>query len=61
MSLATLALAFINAQPFVTSTIIGATKMEQLEENIASINVDLDEEILSEINKIHNEIPNPAP
>ncbi|MCF8713890.1 aldo/keto reductase [Joostella atrarenae] len=61
MSLATLALAFINAQPFVTSNIIGATKMEQLEENIASIDVDLDREIFEEINKIHSNIPNPAP
>ncbi|MEL4306771.1 NADP(H)-dependent aldo-keto reductase [Joostella sp. CR20] len=61
MSLATLALAFINAQPFVTSNIIGATKMDQLKENIESISVELSEEILSEINEIHNAIPNPAP
>ena len=61
MSLTHLALAFVNQQPFVTSNIIGATSMEQLKENIASIDVVLSEEILEEINKIHNSIPNPAP
>ncbi|MCX2680533.1 NADP(H)-dependent aldo-keto reductase [Galbibacter sp. EGI 63066] len=61
LSLATLALAFINQQPFVSSNIIGATSMEQLKENIDSINVELSPELLMEINKIHELIPNPAP
>ncbi|MCM5662605.1 NADP(H)-dependent aldo-keto reductase [Galbibacter mesophilus] len=61
LSLATLALAFVNQQPFVTSNIIGATKMHQLKENIDSIHVELSDEVLSEINKIHDTIPNPAP
>jgi len=61
MSLTHLALAFVNQQPFVTSNIIGATSMEQLKENIASIDVVLSEEILKEIDEIHNAIPNPAP
>ena len=34
MSLTTLALAFVNQRPFVTSNIIGATNLEQLKENI---------------------------
>jgi aryl-alcohol dehydrogenase-like predicted oxidoreductase len=58
---AQMALAFVNQQPFVTSNIIGATKMEQLKENIESINVKLPEEVLTEINAIHTAIPNPAP
>ena len=61
ISPAQMALAFVNQQPFVTSIIIGATTLEQLEENIESINVSLSYEILKEINKVHSEIPNPAP
>lgn len=61
LSLATMALAFINQQPFVTSNIIGATTMEQLQENIASIDVELGADVLEGINAIHDQIPNPAP
>lgn len=61
LSLAELSLAYINQLPFVTSNIIGATKMSQLKENINSINIDLSEEILNEMEAIHAIIPNPAP
>ena len=61
LSLTQMALAFINSRDFVTSNIIGATKMNQLKENIDSINCKLSEEVLSEIEKIHLEFPNPAP
>ncbi|MCM8570964.1 NADP(H)-dependent aldo-keto reductase [Gramella jeungdoensis] len=61
LSLTHLALAFVNQQPFVTSNIIGATSMDQLKENIDSIDVELSEEILKEIDEIHKAIPNPAP
>ncbi len=61
MSLAQMSLAFVNQQPFVTSTIIGATKMEQLKENIESINVTLSEDILQQIDEVHQALPNPAP
>ncbi|MCR9181937.1 MAG: aldo/keto reductase [Flavobacteriaceae bacterium] len=61
LSLTHLALAFIRHQPFVTSTILGATTISQLKENIESKEVVLSKELLSEINKIHEEIPNPAP
>ena len=56
-----LAQAFVNSRPFVTSNIIGATTMEQLKENIGSMNIKLNEEILEKINIIHNNNPNPAP
>ena len=56
-----ISLAFVNSRPFVTSNIIGASKLEQLKENIGSINVNLSKEILDEIEKIHSLIPNPAP
>lgn len=58
---AQMALAFVTNRPFVTSTIIGATNLVQLEQNINSIDVKLSNEIITEINKIHEEIPNPAP
>ena len=56
-----LAQAFVNSRPFVTSNIIGATTMDQLKENIESINIELTEEVLEKINTIHNNNPNPAP
>ena len=56
-----LAQAFVNSRPFVTSNIIGATTMEQLKENIDSINVELSDEIMDKINLIHNKNPNPSP
>lgn len=61
LSLTHLALAFVRQQAFVTSTILGATTVDQLKENIASKEVVLSKEILKEINKTHEEIPNPAP
>lgn len=61
MSLPQMALAFVNSRPFITSNIIGATSMEQLQENVGSIDLDLDEEVLAEIEAIHSAIPNPAP
>jgi aryl-alcohol dehydrogenase-like predicted oxidoreductase len=61
ISLAQMSLAFVNIQSFVTSNIIGATSMEQLKENIDSINVELSTEVLKEINEIHLEYSNPAP
>ena len=61
LTLSELSLAFINQLPFVTSNIIGATKMSQLKENINSINIDLSDEILAEIEAVHQTIPNPAP
>ena len=61
ISLTQLALSFVNNRDFISSTIIGATNLKQLEENIESINLALPDEIIFEINKIHKEISNPAP
>ena len=61
LTLTQLALAFIEQQPFVTSTIIGATTMEQLKENIDTINVTLSEELLQAIDAVQAKIPDPAP
>jgi aryl-alcohol dehydrogenase-like predicted oxidoreductase len=61
ISLTQMALAFVNQQPFLTSNIIGATNLEQLQENISSIDLTLSKEIMKEIEAVHNKIPNPAP
>ncbi|MBD3863369.1 aldo/keto reductase [Olleya marilimosa] len=61
LSLAQMSLAFVNRQPFVTSNIIGASSLIQLKENINSINLTLNEELLEQIENIHAIIPNPAP
>jgi len=61
LTLTQLALAFVNDRPFVTSNIIGATNIEQLKENIYSINTKLSKEIIDEINLAQEKIPNPAP
>jgi aryl-alcohol dehydrogenase-like predicted oxidoreductase len=61
LTLTQMALAFVNHQGFVTSTIIGATTMEQLQENIGAFETVLSPKIISDINKIQELIPNPAP
>ncbi len=61
LTLTQMALAFINQQPFLTGNIIGATTMEQLKENIGSIDIELSDEVIAQINEVHGAIPNPAP
>jgi aryl-alcohol dehydrogenase-like predicted oxidoreductase len=61
LTLTQMALAFVNSRPFTTSNIIGATTMEQLKENIGSVDIDLNTEIVEKINTIHANIPNPTP
>ena len=56
----TFANAFVNDRPFVTSNIIGATTMDQLKENIDSINITLSKDDLKEIEDIHLSDPNPC-
>lgn len=54
-----MALAFVNAKPFVTSNIIGATSMAQLKTNIASVNVMLSADVLKGIEAIRRDYPIP--
>ncbi len=58
---AQLALAYVTSRPFVTSNIIGATTLEQLDSNLASLELTLSEALLEGIERIHVEQPNPAP
>ena len=58
---AQMALAFVNSRPFLTSNIIGATSMEQLESNLESESLRLDHDVLEAIEAVHQRQPNPAP
>ena len=61
MTMVQLAQSFVNSRPFVTSNIIGATTMEQLKENVESINIEFTDEMMDRVNEIHNSNPNPSP
>ncbi len=54
-----MALAFVNQQKFVSSTLIGATTMQQLKSNIDSINVSLSSELLEKIKQLRRLHPMP--
>ena len=58
---AQMALAWVNSRGFLTANIIGATSMEQLNTNIASIDLALSDEVLREIEAVHERNPNPCP
>jgi len=61
LDFAQMSLKFCEIQPFMTSVIIGATTMEQLKINIESVNVNLSDEIIKDINHIQKLYPNPCP
>ena len=58
---AQMALAFVRQQPFVASTLLGATTLEQLNSNIDSYELTLDAELLAELEVIHQRYTYPAP
>ena len=55
-----LANAFVINRPFVASSIMGATSLDQIKENIKSLDIILDKEILKNIEEIHLSDPNPC-
>jgi len=61
LTMVQLAQSFVNSRPFVTSNIIGATTMDQLKENVESINIEFTDEMMERVNEIHNNNPNPSP
>ena len=61
LSPAQLALAWVNQRPFVASNLMGATTLDQLKENIDSVQVTLPPAVLEAIERIHVQQPNPAP
>ena len=61
LNFAQMSIKFCEIQSFMTSVIIGATTMEQLKINIESVNVNLSDEIIKDINNIQKLYPNPCP
>ena len=61
INMSQMSLKFLEIQPFVTSVIIGATTMEQLKTNLESVNIELTNEIIKEINEVQKIYPNPCP
>ncbi|MFP1528367.1 hypothetical protein ACLB1R_20220 [Escherichia coli] len=55
-----MALAFVRRQPFV-ATLLGATTMEQLKTNVESLHLELSEDVLAEIEAVHQVYTYPAP
>ena len=58
---AQMALAYVSSRPFLTSAITGVTQLEQLQSNVASLELTLDEAVLQEIEQLHQQHPNPCP
>ncbi len=61
LNFAQMSIKFLEIQPFVTSVIIGATKMDQLKTNIESVNLNLTDKIIKDINEVQKIYPNPCP
>jgi aryl-alcohol dehydrogenase-like predicted oxidoreductase len=58
---AQMAIAFAVSRPFVTSTLIGTTNMEQLKTDVAAADLKISDNLLEEINQIHLDYSNPCP
>ncbi|MEE9396672.1 MAG: NADP(H)-dependent aldo-keto reductase [Methylococcales bacterium] len=58
---AQMALAFVSRRPFMGSNIIGATDLEQLKENLESVEIEFPETLLQDIDAIHHRFSNPCP
>ena len=61
LNFAQMSLKFCEIQPFMTTVIIGATTMEQLQTNIESVNINLTDDVINEINEVQKIYPNPCP
>jgi aryl-alcohol dehydrogenase-like predicted oxidoreductase len=61
INMAQMALAFVRQQRFVTSVLIGATTMEQLNTNLASASMTLGPEVMQDLEAVHRSHPNPCP
>ena len=61
LDMSQMSIKFCEEQEFMTSVIIGATTMEQLKTNIESVNINLTNEIINEINEVQKIYPNPCP
>ena len=58
---AMMALAYVNSRSFLTANIIGATTMEQLQTDVASVDLQLSDDVLDALEAVHQKNPNPCP
>ena len=56
---AQMAIAFCNQRPFVTSSIIGATSIDQLAVNLGAAELELGDEVLADIHQVYRRHPMP--
>jgi aryl-alcohol dehydrogenase-like predicted oxidoreductase len=56
-SVATVALAYVLAKPFVMSVLVGATRMDQLDQNLAAVGLELDEEDMKKLDEVSALVP----
>jgi aryl-alcohol dehydrogenase-like predicted oxidoreductase len=61
LNLAQMALAFLLRQPFLTSAIVGATTLEQLQTNLDAADLTLPDAVIEAIEAVHAAQPNPCP
>ena len=61
LNMTQMSIKFCEIQEFMTSVIIGATTMEQLKSDIESVNVNLSNDVIEEINQVQTTYPNPCP
>jgi len=61
LNITQMSIKFCEIQEFMTSVIIGATTMEQLKSDIESVNVNLSNDVIEEINQVQTIYPNPCP
>lgn len=61
LTAAQMAIAFVRSRWFVSSTIVGATSIDQLTENLSSLEITLSPDVLAEIEAVQLRYPNPAP
>ena len=61
LNMTQMSIKFCEIQEFITSVIIGATTMEQLKSDIESVNVNLSNDVIEEINQVQTIYPNPCP
>lgn len=59
MEPAHMALAFARQQPFMTSVLMAASRVSQLENNLAAVDIKLPKELIQAINSVHDGDPNP--
>ena len=58
---AVMALAYVNRRPFVTASILGATSLDQLQQDLSSADVHLPGDVLERIEAIHRQYTYPSP